>query len=82
MNPCKKRFENIVGKGKKCCKPAFSPLPTIFSTLLKTKADVIDGFILSPTNALNLNQFRIVSCSTGLKLEALGICWIVCQQSA
>ena len=25
------RVENIVGKGEKCCLPAFSPFPTMFS---------------------------------------------------
>ena len=45
----KKPCENIVGKG------AFSSFPTMFSTLSKTKINILVTFILSSANAFNLD---------------------------
>ena len=55
MTVRKEPFENILGKGEKCWEPAFSPFPTMFSTLLKTNFSVWVIFTLSSANALNLD---------------------------
>ena len=57
----KKPFEKIVGKGENAVNPAFSPLSTMFSTLLKTNFNFSVTFILSSANAFNLNQSKNLS---------------------
>ena len=54
----KKPFENFVGKRKKCWKPAFAPLPTMFSTLLKTNFIFSAKFNLSDAKSQNLDQSK------------------------
>ena len=56
----KKPFEKIVGKG-------FSAFPTMFSTVSKTEMIISITFNLSPANAFNLVQFKILSCGNRLK---------------
>ena len=41
--------------------PAFSPFPTMFSTLLKTSFNFAVTFILSSANAFNLDKSKILS---------------------
>ena len=54
----KKPLENIVRKGENA---AFSPFPTMFSTLSRTKIMIVATFNLSSANAFNLDQSRILS---------------------
>ena len=49
-------FENIVGKGENAGLPAFSPYPTITSTLSDTETLILQAFNLLSANALNLAQ--------------------------
>ena len=51
-------FENMVGKGESA---PFSPFPTMFSTLSKTKIVILANFIFSSPNTFNLDQSRILS---------------------
>ena len=56
----KKAFENIVGKGEKCWLPAFSPFPTMFSTLLKTNFNFLITFILLSASSFNLDSSKVL----------------------
>ena len=55
---------------KHCRKPAFSPLPTMFSTLPKINFNFLVPFILSSANAFNLDNSIILSF--GKELMAQG----------
>ena len=55
------------GKRRKCWKPAFSPILTIFSTLSKTKIIIYVTFILSSANTFNLDKVKFLSSGKGLK---------------
>ena len=54
-NPEKEGLENR-GKMRKCWLPAFSPFPTIISTLAKTNFNFSVTFSLSTPNAFNLDK--------------------------
>ena len=56
-DPEKEGLENR-GKTRKCWLPAFSPFPTIISTLPKTNFNFSVTFILSSPNAFNLDKFK------------------------
>ena len=64
--PEKEAFRKHCGKRRKCWLPAFSPFPTMFSTLHNTNFKFSVTFILSPGNAFNLEQVRILSFGNGL----------------
>ena len=49
-------LENIVGKGENAGKPAFSPFPTMFSTVSKTNFDFSVTYNLLSANAFNLDR--------------------------
>ena len=54
--------ENIVGKGRKCWKPAFPHFPTMFSTLVLEESCTIWATLkMSSANALNLDRAKILS---------------------
>ena len=53
-NPKEEGFGKHCGKRRKCWLPAFSPFPTMFSTLSKTEILILATFILLPANAFNL----------------------------
>ena len=55
------------GKRRKCWKPAFSPILTIFSTLSKTKIIIYVTFILSSANTFNLDKVKFLSSEKGIK---------------
>ena len=60
-NPKEKHFGKYCGKRRKCLLPAFSPFPTMFSTLSKTEIIILATFNLLSANAFNLDHFRIFS---------------------
>ena len=62
-----KVFENIEGKRRKCWSPAFSPLPTMFSSLSNPNFSFCVTIILLSANALNLDLSKILSFGKGLK---------------
>ena len=64
--PEKEAFRKHCGKRRKCWRPAFSPFPTMFSTLHKTNFKLSFTFILSSANAFNLDQSKILSFGNGL----------------
>ena len=49
-------FGKIAGKGENAGYPAFSPFPSMFSTLCKTSSNFLFKFILLFANAFNLDQ--------------------------
>ena len=60
---------------RKHCEPAFSPFPTMFSTLHKTNFKFSVTFILSSASAcaFKVDQFKILSFGNGLSnLPILG----------
>ena len=59
----KKLFEHC-GKRRKCWLPAFSPFPTMFSTLPRTNFNISFTFILSLANPLNLDRSKILLFGT------------------
>ena len=64
--------ENTVGKWlKKCCKPAFSPFPTMPSTLPKRSCNFLATYTLSSANTLNSDQLKILSSGKDLILILL-----------
>ena len=65
-DPEEEDFWKHCGKRRRCCKPAFSPFPTMFSTLHKTNFSFKVIFILLSANALNLDQSKILSSGNGL----------------
>ena len=54
---------------RKCWKPAFSPLLTMFSTLLEREIIISAIFTLSSANAFSLNQSKILPFCKGLKRD-------------
>ena len=60
-DPEKEDVWKYSGKRRKCWKPAFSPFPTMFSTLPKTIFNFSVTFILSSTNVFNLDHPKIMS---------------------
>ena len=63
----KKPFENIVEIGENAGNPAFSPIPTMFSTLSKTEI-----IILALFNLLSANVFNLVKSEKFLYGKELG----------
>ena len=53
-------FGKHSGKRRKCWIPAFSPFPTVFSTLSRREIIILTTSILSSANASNLNQVKIL----------------------
>ena len=73
----KKPFQNIVGKGE-IWQPAFSPFPTMFSTLSKTEIIIYVTFILSSANAFNLVKVKFLSSGNGLRFtQRISLCNLV-----
>ena len=60
-DPMKKPFWKHFEKRRKCCLPAFSPFPTMFSALSKTEITILTTFYLSSANAFNLDLTKILS---------------------
>ena len=63
----KESFRKQCGKRRKCWCTAFSPFPTMFSTLPKMYFKFSITFILLSANAFNLEQSKILSSGNGLK---------------
>ena len=63
----KKALENTVGKGENTGKPAFSPFPTVLSTLSKRAMVMLTAFNLPSANAFNLIMSKILSFGKGSK---------------
>ena len=57
------------GKRRKCWSPAFSPFPTVFSSLTKTNSNFSAKFNLLSANAFNLDQSKKKSGLVELKLQ-------------
>ena len=75
-DPVKEAFWKHCRKRRKCWEPAFSPFPTMFSTLSKTNFNFSPAFILSSANAFNLDQSKILSFGKELRVmkkKTLGI---------
>ena len=66
----KKPFKNF-WKRRKCWLPAFSPLPTVFSTISKTKIIISNTLILLSANTSNLDQSKILSFGKKLTLSSM-----------
>ena len=62
----KEAFSKHCGKKRKCWKPAFSPFPTMYSTLSKTEIIIYVTSILSSANAFNFDQVRLLWSGNGL----------------
>ena len=62
----KETFSKHYAKRRKCWLPAFSPFPTMFSTLSQTVLIIYVTFILSSANALNLDTVKFLSSGNGL----------------
>ena len=54
----KQAFENIEGKGENAGNRHFLHFPKMFSTLPKTKINLLETSILSSANALNLDRSK------------------------
>ena len=63
----KKAFWKHCGKRRKCWSPAFSPFPTMFSTLPKTNFNFSFTFVLSSANTFNLEQPKKIPFGEDLK---------------
>ena len=68
-DPKKEAFWKHCGKRRKCWKPAFSPFPTMLSTLPKANFKFSVTFILSSANYFNLDQSKILSFGRELTLS-------------
>ena len=68
-NPKENEFGQRCGKRRKCLQPAFSPSPTMFSTLLKKEIVILAMLNLSSANAFNLVTSEILSFGKGLTLS-------------
>ena len=64
-------FRKHCGKRRKCWKPAFSPFPTIFSTLSERKIIISVTFISSSANVFSLVQSKILLCGKELNNKPL-----------
>ena len=60
-DPEKEVFRKKCGKRRKCWLPAFSPFPTMFSTLSIPNFIFSVTFFLPSANAFNLDQSKILS---------------------
>ena len=67
----KKAFENLVGKGENAGNQHFLLFPKMFTSLQKANLDFffLFTFILSSANALNLDQYKILSFGKELNVE-------------
>ena len=61
------------GKRRKCWLPAFSPFPTMFSTLSTSKTIILATFILLSANVFNLDQAEILSFGKDFNTEQSNI---------
>ena len=52
--------KNIVGKGRKCLLPAFSPFPKMFSKYIFLRADKFSKWLMKQTD-FNLSNVHVVS---------------------
>ena len=59
-DPLKEAFWKQCGKRRKCWWPAFSPFPTMFSTLLKTKFNIRLHYLVA-ANDFNLDQTQVIA---------------------
>ena len=59
--PVKRRLRKHCGKRRKCCLPAFSPFPTMFSSLSRTNFRFFISFILLSANTFNLDEYKMLS---------------------
>ena len=64
-------FWKHCGKRRKCWLPAFSPFPTMFSTVPKTNFNFSVRIILSSAYAFNLDQSKILSFGKKLGSQCL-----------
>ena len=64
-------LENVVGKGENAGNPAFSPFPTMFSTLPGTNLNFSVTFSLLSANVSNFNKSKILSF--GKEFKRVGI---------
>ena len=53
-------FGKHYGQNRKCWKPAFSPLPTVFSTLSRREITILAIFDLCIANAFNMVTSKIL----------------------
>ena len=67
--PENKGFWKHCRKRRKCWKPAFSPFPTMFSTLSKTKIIMSSNSILLSANAFNLDQSKNLMFGKELNID-------------
>ena len=65
----KESLRKHCGKRRKCWLPAFSPFPTMFSTLPETNFNFSAKFNLSSANAFNMIKSKILSFGKELKLS-------------
>ena len=65
-NPKEEAFGKHCGKRRKCWKPAFSPFPTVFSTLEQSKIIILTMFNLSSANAFTMVTSKSLSFGKGL----------------
>ena len=78
-DPRKKPLENIVGKGENAGNQHFLLFPTLFSTLSKTNFKFLFTFILSPADAFNLDQSKILSFGKELIMPQTAPCQEIAQ---
>ena len=65
-DPKEEGFGKHCGKRRKCWKPAFSPFPTVFSTLEQSKIIILTMFNLSSANAFTMVTSKSLSFGKGL----------------
>ena len=70
-NPTEGHFSKHCGKRRKCWLRAFSPFPTMFSTLPRRISISQLKVILSSANALNTDQSKIVLFGIELSKDSL-----------
>ena len=68
-NPKEESFRKYCGKSRKCWLPAFSPFPTVFSTVQRREIIILARFNLSSANALSLDKSKILSFGKGLMFQ-------------
>ena len=59
-DPKEEGFGKHCGKRRKCWQPAFSPFPTVFSSLSKREIIILAMFNLSSENAFNMITSKIL----------------------
>ena len=67
----KEAFSKHCGKRRKCWLPAFSPFPTLFSTLSKIEIIIYVTIILLSANAFNLDKVKSLSSGNGLNVSLI-----------